>query len=107
MSPNTTSGQKPGWSNFTFAVPGPSSTSHDVTLLKGNETGDFVTSFDRYGSFVMVYEDGEPLSHWYAVHSDVDGVYSLGWNASDIDTSEDKIVITLRSMPPSHPSVEE
>ncbi|KAF4996685.1 hypothetical protein FDECE_12337 [Fusarium decemcellulare] len=104
-SPNTTgdaSGQKPTWSNYTFAVPGPSSSSHNVTLVNGTaDSSNLVTSFVFYGSFVMVDEDGELSSLWYGVPSGNDGVFSLGWNASG-DSSE-QIPITLKRTPPSNP----
>ncbi|KAM5349263.1 hypothetical protein ACJ41O_005770 [Fusarium nematophilum] len=107
-SPNTTgyaSDQSPTWSNLTFAVPGPSSSSHNVTLVNGTaDTSNLVTSFSLYGSFVFVDEDGTLVSLWYGTPSGVDGVYSLGWNASSDDASSDKVLITLKRTPPSNPS---
>ncbi|KAM0233591.1 hypothetical protein ACHAP5_010352 [Fusarium lateritium] len=105
-SPNTTgyaSGRDPTWSNYTFAVPGPSSSAHSVKLINDTtNTGDFVTNLVFYGSFVMVEESGEFKSLWYGVPSGTDGVYSIGWNASDAGSSDDKVAITLKRTPPSN-----
>ncbi|KAM0425397.1 hypothetical protein ACHAPT_009454 [Fusarium lateritium] len=106
-SPNKTghaNERSPSWSNLTFAVPGPSSSSYSVTLVNGTtDASKFVTSFDFYGSWVMVNEDGEYESLWYSTPSGTDGVYSLGWNASSDDMS-DEILITLKKTPPSNPA---
>ncbi|KAJ4246333.1 hypothetical protein NW762_013684 [Fusarium torreyae] len=105
-SPNTTgyaSGRDPTWSNYTFAVPGPSSSSHSVKLINDTtDTDGFVSNLVFYGSFVMVEEDGEFKSLWYGTPSGTDGVYSIGWNASDAGSSDDKIVVTLKRTPPSN-----
>jgi hypothetical protein len=103
-SPNATGlSSTPGWSNLTFAVPGPSASSHDVQLLdSGNVTDSFVTSgFIFYGHFFMIQESGSLQSQWYAVPSDTDGVYSLKWNTTG-DSSSDKVIITLRDIKPSN-----
>jgi hypothetical protein len=57
-----------------------------------------------YGTFVMVEENGQMTSLWYATPSDIDGIYVIGWNASDTGHSDDKVAITLKMTPPSNPS---
>ncbi|KAF4981515.1 hypothetical protein FZEAL_2700 [Fusarium zealandicum] len=106
-NPNTTgdaSGQKPTWSDRTFAVPGPSSSSHNVMLVNGTaDSHDIVTTFVFYGTFVLVDQDGKLTSLWYGVPSS-NGIYSLGWNASSDDASANRIPLTLKRTPPSNPT---
>ncbi|KAF5556510.1 hypothetical protein FNAPI_5735 [Fusarium napiforme] len=106
-SPNTTGyakGREPTWFNLTFGVPGPSSSSHSVKLLNSTaNTDSYVTELMTYGTFVMVEENGQMTSLWYATPSDIDGVYVIGWNASDTGHSDDKVAITLKKTPPSNP----
>ncbi|KAF4438541.1 hypothetical protein FACUT_4816 [Fusarium acutatum] len=106
-SPNTTGyakGRKPSWSYLTFAVPGPSSSSHSVKLLNSTaDTDGYVSDLMFYGTFVMVEEDGQMTSLWYATPSEIDGIYVIGWNASDAGHSDDKVAITLKRTPPSNP----
>ncbi|KAF5026828.1 hypothetical protein F66182_1112 [Fusarium sp. NRRL 66182] len=105
-SPNTTgyaNGRHPTWSNYTFVVPGPSSSSHSVKLINDtSDTDTFVSKLVFYGSFVMVEENKGFTSLWYGTPSGSDGVYSIGWNASDAGKSDDKIAITLKKTPPSN-----
>ncbi|KAM5386094.1 hypothetical protein ACJA88_002244 [Fusarium oxysporum] len=107
-SPNTTGyakGREPSWSNYTFAVPGPSSSSHSVKLINSTtDTGGYVSDLTFYGTFVMVEENGQMVSLWYATPSEIDGVYAIGWNASDAGQSDDKVAITLKRTPPSNPT---
>ncbi|KAF9773081.1 hypothetical protein IL306_009124 [Fusarium sp. DS 682] len=89
---------------YTFVVPGPSSSSHSVRLVKSTSSADgYVSDLMFYGTFVMVEENGEMASLWYATPSEIDGVYSIGWNATDAGHSDDKLVITLKKTPPSNP----
>ncbi|KAH7259249.1 uncharacterized protein BKA55DRAFT_724190 [Fusarium redolens] len=107
-SPNTTGfakGRDPTWSNYTFAVPGPSSSSHSVKLINSTADADnYVSDLMFYGTFVMVEENGQMASLWYATPSEIEGVYAIGWNASDAGQSDDKVVITLKRTPPSNPN---
>ncbi|KAF4500207.1 hypothetical protein FAGAP_3597 [Fusarium agapanthi] len=106
-SPNTTGyakGREPSWSNLTFAVPGPSSSSHSVKLINSTADADgYVSDLMFYGTFVMVKEDGQMASLWYATPSKIDGVYVIGWNASDAGHDDDKVTITMKRTPPSNP----
>ncbi|KAG5765606.1 hypothetical protein H9Q69_011182 [Fusarium xylarioides] len=110
-SPNTTGyaeGREPSWSNLTFAVPGPSSSSHSVKLLNSTaDTDGYVSDLMTYGTFVVVEENGQMTSLWYATPSKIDGVYVIGWNSSYAGHSDDKVAITLKMTPPSNPSPED
>ncbi|KAM0339006.1 hypothetical protein ACHAPU_011107 [Fusarium lateritium] len=103
-SPNKTnpnSGRNATWSNYTFAVPGPSSSSHTVKLVNGTADDDYVSDLLFYGSFVLLQSSSGFTSLWYAATTDDEGVYNIGWNATAIGTSDDKVAVTLKSTPPS------
>ncbi|KAF5560742.1 hypothetical protein FPHYL_6454 [Fusarium phyllophilum] len=110
-SPNTTGyaeGREPSWSNLTFAVPRPSSSSHSVKLFNSTaDTDGYISDLMTYGTFVMVEENGQMTSLWYATPSKIDGVYVIGWNSSDAGHSDDRVAITLKMTPPSNPSPED
>jgi hypothetical protein len=95
-------GRNATWSNYTLAVPGPSSSSHTVKLVNGTVDDGYISSFLFYGSFVMLESNGGFESLWYASPTEFQGVYSIGWNASDAGTSGDKLPVTLKSTPPSN-----
>ncbi|KAI6756008.1 hypothetical protein HG530_011744 [Fusarium avenaceum] len=100
-SPNKTdetSGHNATWSNYTFSVPGPSSSSHTVKLSNSTSDG-YVSNFLLYGSFVMLQSDTGFTSLWYASKTDDNDIYSIGWNAS---ASDDKVPVTLKTTPPSN-----
>jgi hypothetical protein len=64
-------------------------------------TRDVVTDLLTYGSYVFVWvERGELESLWYALPSNMDGIYALKWNSTG-DESGGKIPITLKKTPPS------
>jgi hypothetical protein len=104
-SPNITddnNGQNATWSNYTFVVPGPSSSSHTVKLINGTADDEYVSNFLLYGSFVMLQSNEGFTSLWYASPTGVEGIYAIGWNASDTAASDDKVTVTLKSTPPSN-----
>ncbi|KAG8359212.1 hypothetical protein FVEN_g12709 [Fusarium venenatum] len=67
------------------------------------DASDYVLSFMLYGSFVMVEEGREMFSLWYGESSDIEGVYTVGWNASIAGDSGGKVPLTLKKTPPSGP----
>ncbi|KAK4107641.1 hypothetical protein N656DRAFT_832955 [Canariomyces notabilis] len=106
-SPNTTVFTNPSdissWSNKTFGVPSASSSSKNVLFVNGtmDSTSDVVTDLLTYGSYVFVWgERGDMESLWYALPSDLDGIFALKWNSTG-DESDGKIPITLKKTPPS------
>ncbi|RGP77973.1 hypothetical protein FLONG3_3930 [Fusarium longipes] len=109
-SPNTTGyalNQHPTWSNKTIVVPGPSSSSHAVRMINDTaDSNDYVSSFMLYGSFVMMEESGEMLSLWYGEESDIQGVYTVGWNATITGDSSGRVPLTLKKTAPSGPPQE-
>ncbi|KAI9146804.1 hypothetical protein HJFPF1_13372 [Paramyrothecium foliicola] len=98
----TTSASTPEWSNLTFSVPGPSSSSNEVRLDdESNSTSSRVRDgFDFYGSVAFHKKsDGSMESVWSASPSDVDGLWSLLWNVTG--RAESVVPVTLKSTPPS------
>jgi len=87
------------FSDATFFV---SSASHAVGFLANNSitTGDDVASgFSFYGHMaVVVSSSGGWQSGFYAKATDVDGLWSLGWNFTHVDGA---ISITLNASPPN------
>ncbi|GKT45886.1 uncharacterized protein ColSpa_06067 [Colletotrichum spaethianum] len=108
-APNTTalnSTTPPDWSNLTFSVPADGASSHDVGFVNSTSTSsDRRTSgFVFYGTFILVQSSsGGMESMWYATPSSIDGIYTLKWNETG-DSTEDKIVLTLKKTPPSNAS---
>lgn len=101
---NTTS--PPTWSNLTFSVPGTGSSEHNVGFLDSNSTSSDRQSsgFTFYGTFIFVESStGGMESLWYATPSSIDGIYSLKWNETG-DSTDEKIVLTLKKSPPSNAS---
>ncbi|KAF7556012.1 hypothetical protein G7Z17_g1752 [Cylindrodendrum hubeiense] len=98
-SPNTTETNEPTWANYKFAIPSGSSSSHDVTFID-NDTPDVTTDkFLFYGSVIFVAtSEGGMEAHWYAVPTDVEGIYALKWN--DAPTAGGT-VLTLKATSPS------
>lgn len=77
-----------GWGPIGFYTEGTSNVS----------TSDIITSgFKAYGSAAMVSIDGTFYTEWYAVATGVDGVWSVGWNATAAgNTNTDAELISLR-----------
>lgn len=46
------------------------------------------TGFKTYGNTVMVSLDGTLYTKWYAVDTDIEGLWSVGWNASEAVNGE-------------------
>lgn len=53
-----------------------------------SESDIVTTGFKFYGSNAMVLIDGSFATDWYAVATGVDGLWSVGWNATGIDDAE-------------------
>ncbi|KAH9995009.1 hypothetical protein F4779DRAFT_200642 [Xylariaceae sp. FL0662B] len=102
-SPNTTDDTSaPTWSNLTFQIPGPTSSSHQVGFTNSTPGSDMSDSgFVFYGQFLLHNNtDGSLESLWYALPSDYDGVWALNWNSTGDDT-EGKVMLTLKATAPS------
>lgn len=61
-------------------------------------TSDIITSgFKFYGSSAMVSIDGTLYTDWYAVATGVDGLWTVGWNATgEGNTDADAELLSLR-----------
>ncbi|KAL7627708.1 hypothetical protein AAE478_001902 [Parahypoxylon ruwenzoriense] len=102
-SPNSTStSNAPSWSNLTFVVPAADSSSHDVEFTSSTPgTNVSASGFTFYGQFLFHKKnDGNLESMWYALPSEQEGVWTLGWNTTGDDT-EGKVLLSLRAVAPS------
>lgn len=103
--PNTTTDSKqPPWSNLTFAIPAPASSSHEVAFIDSrNSTANVqTTGFTQFGAFIFVDNNATGVeSLWYALPSGTDGVWTLNWNDAT-DKRTDKVVLTLRDIKPTN-----
>lgn len=52
----------------------------------------------------MAREDGAMLSLWYRQDTDIEGVYTVGWNASTSAKSDEVVPLTLKRTAPSNPA---
>jgi hypothetical protein len=107
-SPNVThlpGDRHPTWSNKSLVIPGPSSASKAVKLVNGTASAsNYISDFMFYGSFFMAEEDGAILSLWYRQDTDIEGVYTVGWNASTSAKSDEVVPLTLKKTVPSNPA---
>ncbi|KAI0150718.1 hypothetical protein GGR57DRAFT_181245 [Xylariaceae sp. FL1272] len=97
--------QSRSWSDKPFFIPSPSSTSHGVGFTDSTSGSDISTSgFIFDGQFVThLNEDGRHLETlWYVVPTQSNRVWSLRWNSTG-DESEGQVMVSLRSVGPSHP----
>ncbi|RBR18120.1 uncharacterized protein FIESC28_06186 [Fusarium coffeatum] len=107
-SPNMTDlpgDRNPTWSNKSLVVPGPSSALKTVKLVNSTaNASNYNSDFMFYGSFFMAREDGAMLSLWYRKDTDIEGVYTVGWNASTSAKSDEVVPLTLKRTAPSNPT---
>jgi hypothetical protein len=101
-SPNTTASTgTPSWSNVTFFIPSTTSSSHDIGFANSTTSGEVsTTGFLFYSQVVLHSDDGEMATLWYATPTDIDGVWSLKWNATD-DDSTDNVLVNLKATAPT------
>lgn len=68
-------------------------------------SSDIVTTgFTFYGTTAMLKIDGQLYTAWYAVPTSIDGIWSVGWNATDLDDTSTAELITVRKVnPPNVP----
>ncbi|EKJ79116.1 hypothetical protein FPSE_00717 [Fusarium pseudograminearum CS3096] len=109
VSPNTTalSGHaRPDWSNGTLVAPGPSISSRSVKIVNDTiDTSDYISAFMLYGQFFMAQENGQMLSLWYRQPTNIKGLYTVGWNASASEASDEFVPIVLKKTAPSNPTL--
>lgn len=89
------------WSDSLFYIP---STDGPVGFYKeglGNITTDEIitTGFKFYGTTAMVVVDGSWETLWYAVPTAIDGLWTVGWNASGGGVTDAEL-LTVRSVAP-------
>ncbi|KAI5868402.1 hypothetical protein GGS23DRAFT_28085 [Durotheca rogersii] len=101
-SPNATAPEKtPTWSNLTLVIPKPEATLHQVEFTNSTP-GDNVSAsgFVFYGYFLLHKTDTSLNSMWYAIPSEHEDVWSLGWNSTGEET-EGTVLLTLKATEPS------
>ncbi|KAJ4115335.1 hypothetical protein NW768_011187 [Fusarium equiseti] len=107
-SPNMTDlpgDRHPTWSNKSLVIPGPSSALKTVKIVNNTDSvSNYISDFMFYGSFFMAEEDGGMLSLWYRQDTDIEGVYTVGWNASFSAKSDKVVPLTLKKTAPSNPT---
>jgi len=88
--------------NSTFFVPAASTDSHQVGFLSSSDSSTDVTTsgFVLFGHLACLKTSGGKVqSLFYAVPSDVDGIWSLNWNSTDESGS---VSVALKDTPPSN-----
>lgn len=72
------------WTDARFYIPVPSGPAGFYKEgLTNSSVGDIITTgFKTYGNTVLVTIDGTIKSDWYAVATEIEGLWSVGWNAS-------------------------
>ncbi|KAI3316496.1 hypothetical protein HD806DRAFT_517387 [Xylariaceae sp. AK1471] len=106
-SPNTTSlTSTPSWSNTTFYVPSPGSSSHTIGFTNSTPPNNVTsTGFIFYGQVVLHESDEFGLeSQWYAIPTNTKNVWSLEWSTTSNETSNDGVLVTLKTTPPTTPA---
>ncbi len=104
-NPNITSTTST-WSNVTYFVPGPTSTSHSTGFANSTTASDGTTSsgFVFYGQVLLLQQDGKLQTLWFAVPTGTDGIYSLNWNETS-DGTDAAVPVSLKTRPPTKPVV--
>ena len=95
------------WSDATFYVPSPTSSSHEIGFITSNSTaGDDVSTsgFTFYGGVCLHLQDDALSTLWYASPTDTDGVWALKWNETG-DTTEGIVSVSLKTKAPTQPVV--
>lgn len=82
---NPLSALNQSWSDSLLYIPVPSGPAgfYKKGVTNETEVGDVITTgFRTYGNTVLASIDGSIQSEWYAVETEIDGLWSVGWNAS-------------------------
>ncbi|CAN8104481.1 unnamed protein product [Discula destructiva] len=87
------------WANSSFYVPSPDGPIGFYKEGASNATNQTIvtTGFHFYGNTALVSIDGVVDTLWYAVETTVDGLWSIGWNATGAGI-EDAELIALRKV---------
>lgn len=94
------------WNSSLFYVPSPAGpTGFYKEGISNVSSSDIITSgFTFYGNTAMLKLDGQLYTDWYAVQTTTDGLWSVGWNATDaVDTSRTELISVRKVNPPNVP----
>lgn len=78
------------YGNIGFYKEGVSTVSTDSIITTG---------FKTYGNTVMLSIDGTISTQWYAVATDIDGLWSVGWNASGAGVLDAELISLSKGKP--------
>lgn len=91
------------WADSVFYVPnryGPTG-FYKSGVSNVSESNIITTGFTFYGTTAMVKIDGSLYTEWYAVKTSVDGLWSVGWNATGAGVTDAELITVRRVNPPN------
>lgn len=82
------------WEESLFYIPvGSGPTGFYKEGISNVSSDDIITSgFRTYGTTVLVLIDGTLYDDWYAVPTEIDGLWSVGWNATGTLSSTAQLI---------------
>ncbi|KAK2606659.1 hypothetical protein N8I77_005393 [Diaporthe amygdali] len=100
-SPLTTSNTT--WSESLFYVPSPYGPTgfYKSGLSNVTESSIITSGFTFYGTTAMLKIDGTLYTEWYAVETSIDGLWSVGWNATGAGVTDAELITVRRVNPPN------
>ncbi|POS75141.1 hypothetical protein DHEL01_v206456 [Diaporthe helianthi] len=91
------------WSESLFYVPavaGPTGFyKPDIRMV--TEDAIITTGFTFYGETAMLSINGSLYTEWYAVKTGVDGLWSVGWNATGAGVTDAELITVRGVVPPN------
>ncbi|KAI3391103.1 hypothetical protein diail_7954 [Diaporthe ilicicola] len=100
-SPLTTSNIT--WTDSLFYVPSPFGPTgfYKSGVSNATESDIITTGFTFYGTTAMLKMDGSLYTEWYAVNTGIDGLWSVGWNATGAGMPDAELITVRRVDPPN------
>lgn len=91
------------WSDSLFYAPIPAGPTgfykEGVTNVTNTEI--LTSGFTFYGTTAMLKIDGTLYTQWYAVPTAIDGLWSVGWNATGAGVSDAELITVRKVNPPN------
>ncbi|KAH8766139.1 hypothetical protein F5883DRAFT_715180 [Diaporthe sp. PMI_573] len=100
-SPLTTSNNT--WTESLFYVPTPYGPTgfYKSGISNVTESNIITSGFTFYGTTAMLKIDGSLYTEWYAVETGIDGLWSVGWNATGAGVTDAQLVAVRKVNPPN------
>lgn len=100
-SPLTTSNNT--WAESLFYVPTPYGPTgfYKSGVTNVTESSIITTGFTFYGTTAMIKIDGSLYTEWYAMETGIDGLWSVGWNATGAGVTDAELLTVRRVNPPN------